>query len=115
MYFWTPHWAQRQYELTMVELPAVTSQCTDDAANNPDAYACAYPEDDLYKAFNVDLQTKAPAAFAFLSAMNYTNDDQNAIGLQAHDLVLGGMSQTEATSRPRSSGSTRTRRSGNPG
>jgi glycine betaine/proline transport system substrate-binding protein len=81
MYFWTPHWAQEKYKLTMVQLPEVTSACEAAASDNADAYACAYPEDDLYKAFNADLQSRAPAAFAFLSAMSYTNDDQNSIGL----------------------------------
>jgi glycine betaine/proline transport system substrate-binding protein len=81
MYFWTPHWAQEKYDLTMVQLPEVTPACDAAALDNTDAYACAYPEDDLYKAFNADLQSRAPAAFAFLSAMSYTNDDQNSIGL----------------------------------
>ena len=81
MYFWTPHWAQEKYDLTMVQLPEVTPACEAAASDNADAYACAYPEDDLYKAFNADLQSRAPAAFAFLSAMSYTNDDQNSIGL----------------------------------
>ena len=85
MYFWTPHWAQEQYDLTMVELPEVTPECEDAALNNPEAYSCAYPQDDLYKAFNEDLQTKAPAAFAFLSAMSYSNEDQNGIGLEIND------------------------------
>jgi glycine betaine/proline transport system substrate-binding protein len=87
MYFWTPHWAHEQYDLTMVELPAVSPECEEAAANNADAYACAYPEDVLYKAFNEDLQTRAPAAFALLSAMNWTNDDQNvvAFGLEEGD------------------------------
>jgi glycine betaine/proline transport system substrate-binding protein len=95
MYFWTPHWAQQQYDLTMIKLPAVTPACEDAAANNADAYACAYPQDDLYKAFNVDLQTRAPAAFALLSAMSYTNDDQNAIGLDIHN----GMTPEEAAQK----------------
>lgn len=81
-YFWTPHWAQEKYDLTMIELPEVTDQCTTDAVDDPDAYACAYPEDVLYKAFNADLETRAPAAFALLSAMQYTNDDQNGVGLE---------------------------------
>ena len=85
MYFWTPHWAQAKYELTMMELPKVTDQCTKDAADNPDAYACAYPQDDLYKAFNENLQTKAPAAFALLSAMQWTNDMQNGVAADIHD------------------------------
>ena len=85
MYFWTPHWAQEKYDLTMVQLPEVTPECEQAAADGTDAYACAYPEDDLYKAFNQDLQTKAPAAFAFLSAMSWTNDDQNVVALGIND------------------------------
>ena len=81
MYFWTPHWAQEKYDLTMVQLPEVTPDCEQAAADGTDAYACAYPQDDLYKAFNQDLQTKAPAAFALLSAMSWTNDDQNVVAL----------------------------------
>jgi glycine betaine/proline transport system substrate-binding protein len=69
----------------MVQLPEVTPACTAAAADDTTKYACAYPEDDLYKAFNADLQTDAPAAFAFLSAMSYTNDDQNAIALDIND------------------------------
>lgn len=85
MYFWTPHWAQQKYDLTMIKLPDVTPACTDAASNDATKYACAYPQDDLYKAFNADLQTNAPAAFAFLGAMTYTNDDQNSIGLDISD------------------------------
>ncbi len=82
MYFWTPHWAQQKYDLTMIKLPDVTPACTAAAAVTPPVkYACAYPPDALYKAFNSGLQAKAPAAFAFLTAMKYTNDDQNSIGL----------------------------------
>ena len=85
MYFWTPHWAQAKYQMTMMQLPKVTAQCTNDAANNPDAYACGYPEDDLYKAFSDQLVTKAPAAFALLSAMQWTNDEQNGVAADIHD------------------------------
>jgi len=81
-YFWTPHWAQEKYDLTMVQLPDVSSDCETAALEDVDAYACAYPEDDLYKAFNADLETRAPAAFALLSAMQYSNEDQNSIGLE---------------------------------
>jgi glycine betaine/proline transport system substrate-binding protein len=95
MYFWTPHWAQAKYDLTMVELPEVTDQCTKDAADNPDAYACGYPPDDLYKAFNDQLETRAPAAFAFLSAMNWSNDDQNGVAQDIHE----GMDPTEAAKK----------------
>jgi glycine betaine/proline transport system substrate-binding protein len=85
MYFWTPHWAQSKYDLTMVQLPEVTPACEDAAANDSSKYACAYPEDDLYKAFNQDLQADAPAAYALLSAMSYTNEDQNAIALDINN------------------------------
>ena len=95
MYFWTPHWAQEKYDLTMIELPKVTDACTQAAADNPDAYACAYPQDDLYKAFNDQLQTDAPAAFAFLSAMEWTNDDQNSVGLDIND----GMEPADAAQK----------------
>jgi glycine betaine/proline transport system substrate-binding protein len=81
LYFWTPHWAQQKYDLTMITLPDVTSACNNAAANDATKYACGYPQDDLYKAFSDKLQTKAPAAFALLSAMKYSNDDQNGIGL----------------------------------
>ena len=49
----------------------------------------------LYKAFNADLQTDAPAAFAFLSAMSYTNDDQNSIALD----INNGMTPEEAAQK----------------
>ncbi len=80
-YFWTPHWAQAKYDLTLVQLPDISAACQDAAATDVSKYACAYPPDPLYKAFNADLATKAPAAFALLSAMSYTNDDQNPIAL----------------------------------
>lgn len=94
-YFWTPHWAHAQYDLTMVELPAVTPECEEAAAKDPEAYACGYPEDVLYKAFHDGLEAKAPAAFAFLSAMSYTNEDQNSIALDIHN----GVDPTEAARR----------------
>jgi glycine betaine/proline transport system substrate-binding protein len=95
LYFWTPHWAQSKYKLTMIKLPAVTQACTDAASNDATKYACAYPQDDLYKAFNQDLQSNAPAAFAFLSAMKWTNDDQNGVALDIHD----GMSPDAAAQK----------------
>jgi glycine betaine/proline transport system substrate-binding protein len=83
-YFYTPQWANGKYDLTQVELPEITPECEDAAAGDVSAYACAYPVDTLYKAFNADLETKAPAAFAFLSAMEWTNEDQNPIAFQIH-------------------------------
>ena len=95
MYLWTPHWAMGKYDMTMMGLPKVTDQCTKDAADSPDAYACAYPEDVLYKAFNDQLQTKAPAAFAMLSAMQWTNDQQNTVSADIHS----GMDPQEAAQK----------------
>lgn len=94
-YFWTPHWAQSKYDLTMIELPAVSPECETAALEDAEAYACAYPEDVLYKAFNADLETRAPAAFALLSAMQYANDDQNGIGLQISDGTDGDAAAQE--------------------
>ena len=82
MYFWTPHWVHAKYDLTMVELPEITPECEEAAENDVEAYACGYPPDPLYKAFSADLESKAPAAFAMLSAMSWTNDDQNPIALE---------------------------------
>ena len=81
MYFWTPHWAWQKYDLTQVKLPKVTDACYQiyTTGENGDQYNCDYPTDKLYKAFNQDLQTKAPAAFAFLSAMQWGVDDQNTV------------------------------------
>ena len=95
MYFWTPHWAQKKYALTMIQLPAVSDQCKQIAATgeNTNQYNCAYAPDPLYKAFNDKLQTKAPAAFAFLKAFSYTAADQNSIGL---DISNGMTAQAAA-------------------
>lgn len=78
-YWYTPHWGNTVYDLTEVALPEVTEECTAAAAAGGDGYACDYPEDVLYKAFNADLETRAPEAFAFLSAMNYDNASQEEI------------------------------------
>jgi glycine betaine/proline transport system substrate-binding protein len=80
LYWYTPHWANQQYDMTEVELPAVTDECADAALNNDgDGYACDYAEDVLYKAFSADLADKAPAAFSFLSAMSYENSAQEEV------------------------------------
>jgi glycine betaine/proline transport system substrate-binding protein len=86
MYFWTPHWAQAEYDLTQVELPEVSDECTQiySTGENADAYDCDYPPDPLYKAFNDQLQTRAPAAYAFLSAMQWSVDDQNGVASDIH-------------------------------
>ncbi len=107
-YFYTPHWANQKYDLTAVELPAYTEECGQAAADETGGYACEYPEDVLYKAFNEDLQTKAPAAFDFLSAMSYDNAAQESIALSIESTAW-------IRPTPRRRGSTRTPTSGRPG
>jgi glycine betaine/proline transport system substrate-binding protein len=92
-YWYTPHWGNTVYDLTEVALPAVTDECTAAASGDGDGYACDYPEDVLYKAFNADLETKAPEAFAFLSAMSYDNASQEEI---AKGIDVDGMDPAAA-------------------
>jgi glycine betaine/proline transport system substrate-binding protein len=88
MYWWTPQWANAKYDLVEVELPAFDEECEQIALEDPDAaegYDCDYAEDVLYKAFSAGLETKDPAAFAFLSNFAWTAEDQNAIALQIQE------------------------------
>jgi glycine betaine/proline transport system substrate-binding protein len=80
-YFYTPHWANQKYDFTEVKLPAYTDACGQAAADGTGGVDCDYPEDVLYKAFNEDLQTKAPAAYEFMTNMSYDNATQEAIAL----------------------------------
>lgn len=84
MYWWTPQWANAKYDLVEVKLPAFDDECAQIALEDPDVaagYDCDYAEDVLYKAFSAQLESKDPAAFAFLSAFNWTAEDQNAVAL----------------------------------
>jgi glycine betaine/proline transport system substrate-binding protein len=96
-YFYTPHWAQLKYKLTHVQLPPVTPKC-DEIRGRDDytGYDCDYPTDVLFKAFNADLETKAPAAFQFLSNMNWTNEAQEAV---ATDIDVNKMSPADAAQK----------------
>ena len=79
-YWYTPHWGNQKYDLTEVALPEVTEECTAAASTKTgDGYACDYPPDVLYKAFNADLGSRAPEASAFLSAMSYENAAQEQV------------------------------------
>ena len=61
MYFWTPHWAQSKYDLTMVQLPEVDVRVRGRRPPTTRRSTRArYPPDPLYKAFNADLQTEGP-------------------------------------------------------
>jgi glycine betaine/proline transport system substrate-binding protein len=91
--FWQPHWLQSQVDLTEVKLPDVTEECTASAAANDGGYACDYPVDKLYKAFNDGLEEKAPNSFQVLSNLQLTTEQQNEIAA----LIDGeGMSAADA-------------------
>ena len=79
MQFWKPHWKQLEVALTEVKLPDVTDACAAAAAAADGTYACDYPVDDLYKAASAGLATKNPAAFAFLSKLTLTTEQQSEI------------------------------------
>ena len=67
MYFWTPHWAHAKYDLTMVQLPDITPSVRGRGGQRRlEVRVRLRAGTPLYKAFSADLQTKAPAAFAFL-------------------------------------------------
>lgn len=74
-YFWTPHSVHAKYDLTTVKLPDYTEECYAD----PAAVACDYPEDVLFKIIWSGLEESAPEAFALLSNMNYSTEDQIAM------------------------------------
>ena len=77
--FWQPHWKQLEVELVQVKLPDITPECEESLASQDGAYACDYPVDELYKAANAGLEEKNPAAFALLSKMQLTTEQQSEI------------------------------------
>jgi glycine betaine/proline transport system substrate-binding protein len=77
--FWKPHWLQLQVDLTEVTLPEVTDECLASAAAGDGKFACDYPIDALYKVASAGLEAKNPAAFAFLSKMQLTTEQQSEI------------------------------------
>lgn len=87
MYWWTPQWANAKYDLVEVGLPAFDEECEQIAADDPKAvgYDCDYAEDVLYKAFSAELGTKDPAAFAFLSSFQWSEEDQNGVALEIQE------------------------------
>jgi glycine betaine/proline transport system substrate-binding protein len=90
-YFYQPHAIFGKYDLTQVKLP----DCTEDHQALVDAgkVNCAYPVDQLMKILSGKLAGKAPEAYAFLKAFNYTNADQNEM-LDSN--LNKGMSVTDA-------------------
>ncbi len=94
VYWYTPLWANQVYDMTEVELPAVTEACSDAAANNDgDGYACDYAADTLYKAAAADLEDRSAEAFAFIQAMQYDNASQEEV---AYAIDVDGSTPAEA-------------------
>ena len=73
-YFWTPHSAFTQYELTEVKLPEYSEACYANADTG--GVDCGYPPDVLIKIFWSGLNDYAPEAYRFLKSFSYTNEDQ---------------------------------------
>jgi glycine betaine/proline transport system substrate-binding protein len=94
--FWKPHWKHLEADLTEVVLPEVTDECAASAAAADGAYACDYPVDALYKAASAGLEAKNPAAFAFLSKMQLTTEQQSEI---AGYIDRDGMDAAEAAAK----------------
>jgi len=99
MQFWQPHWLQSEVKLTQVKLPDVTDACLASAKAKDLKYACDYPVDHLFKAASVKLQTKNAAAFAFLSKMQLTTDQQNAIAALIDGQGKNGMTPDAAAQK----------------
>jgi len=79
MQFWKPHWKQLEVELVEVKLPDITPECEAALASQDGSYACDYPVDELYKAANAGLEAKNASAFAMLSKMTLTTEQQSEI------------------------------------
>lgn len=73
-YFYKPHSIFAKYDLTEVKLPEHTEECYTKAESG--GIDCDYPADDLFKVFWVGLKDAAPDAYALLSNMNYSSDEQ---------------------------------------
>ncbi len=93
-YFWTPHSIHAEYDLTEVALPEYTDECYAGVAEGKtEDVACDYPADELFKIFWAGLEEAYPDVFAFLSAMNYTTEDQIAM---VAAVELDGLTPEEA-------------------
>jgi glycine betaine/proline transport system substrate-binding protein len=93
MQFWKPHWKHLEVDLTEVKLPDVTDECLASALAGDNGYACDYQVDELYKAASAGLEAKNPAAFAFLSKLQLTTEQQSEI---AGYIDRDGMAPLEA-------------------
>ncbi|WP_419911372.1 glycine betaine ABC transporter substrate-binding protein [Candidatus Poriferisodalis sp.] len=102
VYLWTPHSAFNSYDLTNVLLPEYSQECYDTA--DAGGVNCDYPADVLFKIIDASLAENAPAADAFLRAMNYDSADQIAMlaavegeGMSVDDAAAQWIADNEAT------------------
>lgn len=73
-YFYTPHSAFANYDLTGVALPEHTEECYAEAESG--GVDCDYPSDVLFKVFWAGLAEAAPDAHTLLKNMNYSTEEQ---------------------------------------
>lgn len=108
--FFSPHWITTEVNLHAVDLPVYYEGCYDDASAgvNPNStYDCAWERGHVDKVTWVGMEEKWPAAHAFLSEYQMTNDVQAplmaAIDANGEDLntaVNEWIEGNEATWRP---------------
>ena len=102
VYLWTPHSAFNSYDLTNVLLPEYSDDCY--ATADAGGVKCDYPADVLFKIIDASLAENAPAADAFLRAMNYDSADQISMlaavegeGMSVDDAAAQWIADNEAT------------------
>ena len=102
VYLWTPHSAFNSYDLTNVLLPEYSDDCY--ATADAGGVNCDYPADVLFKIIDASLAENAPAADAFLRAMNYDSADQISMlaavegeGMSVDDAAAAWIADNEAT------------------
>ena len=76
IYFYKPHSAFAKYDLTNVTLPENNEACYSDENKAAGKVDCDYPTDLLFKIASTTLKTSAPDAYALLSKMSYSTDEQ---------------------------------------
>ncbi len=75
-YFYKPHSIFAEHDLTNVTLPENNDACYSDENIAAGKVDCDYPTDLLFKIASTTLKTSAPDAYALLSKMSYSTDEQ---------------------------------------
>ena len=75
-YFYTPHWAFNQWDLSEIELPEPTEECLELPEEERD---CGYPDDVLAKVVNTDLEEKSSTAYQFIDNFHMENEWQDEL------------------------------------